>query len=110
MLTHSDRGVGVDLEIVEPRSSAFLRTWFTEVEQRLAKDSTLRQTLIWTVKEAVLKSLGLGLSLGTKCVEVIAISARTCRVRVHATSSKQQVNVRWQRIQNDYLLAVAPAP
>jgi phosphopantetheinyl transferase (holo-ACP synthase) len=65
------RTLGVDLGLVEPRSRAFVVTFFTEDEQRFVRDASpsergLRANLIWCAKEAVLKVLGLGLTVDTR--------------------------------------------
>jgi 4'-phosphopantetheinyl transferase len=66
-------GVGCDLEIVEPRSPAFLDDYFTGGERTLverapaaARDRLL--TLLWSAKESALKALGCGLRLDTRSV------------------------------------------
>ncbi len=63
-------GLGIDLEAVEPRSQAFLETFFTLDEQRFVggaprAERALRANLVWCAKEAVLKALGLGLTADT---------------------------------------------
>jgi len=62
--------VGIDLGRVEPRSRAFLDTFFTEEEcawllAAVARERDIRANLIWCAKEAVLKVLGLGLTVDT---------------------------------------------
>jgi 4'-phosphopantetheinyl transferase len=66
------RGVllGADLGAIEPRSPAFVETFLTSDEQRFVRDGPggerdLRANLVWCAKEAVLKSLGLGLTVDT---------------------------------------------
>jgi 4'-phosphopantetheinyl transferase len=66
----SRRTLGIDLGRVEPRSREFLATFFTGDEQRFVRDAPasereLRANLIWCAKEAVLKALGLGLTVDT---------------------------------------------
>ncbi len=66
----SRRTLGIDLGVVEPRSREFVATFFTEDEQRFVRDAlplerSLRANLIWGAKEAVLKALGLGLTVDT---------------------------------------------
>jgi len=65
-----DRGLGVDLGAVEPRSPAFVETFLTPDEQRFVRDGPtaerdLRANLVWGAKEAVLKALGVGLTVDT---------------------------------------------
>lgn len=72
----ADRGaaVGCDIEVVEPRSDAFVRDYLTLAEQRLvggagpARD--MAANLVWSAKEAALKVLGTGLRRDTRSVEV----------------------------------------
>jgi 4'-phosphopantetheinyl transferase len=64
------RTIGIDLGLVEPRSSGFVATFFTSDEQRFVADAPpwerdLSANLIWCAKEAVLKALGVGLSVDT---------------------------------------------
>ena len=66
--------VGCDVEIIEPRSDAFVRDYLTQAEQRLvgaagpARD--MAANLIWSAKESALKVLGTGLRRDTRSVEV----------------------------------------
>jgi 4'-phosphopantetheinyl transferase len=71
--------IGCDLELVEPRSAAFVRDYFTAAEQELAAgigDRSLAANLIWSAKESALKVLRTGLRRDTRTVEV-ALSERT---------------------------------
>jgi 4'-phosphopantetheinyl transferase len=66
----SHRTLGIDLGLVEPRSRELVATFFTDDEQRFVRDAPrwrrdLRANLIWCAKEAVLKALGLGLTVDT---------------------------------------------
>jgi 4'-phosphopantetheinyl transferase len=69
-------GLGVDLEIVEPRSDAFVADYLTEAEQRLVgrasdrEERDLLANLIWCGKESALKVLRTGLRRDTRSVEV----------------------------------------
>jgi 4'-phosphopantetheinyl transferase len=67
-------GLGADLGAVEPRSPAFVETYFTEREQRWVRGAArperdLRANVVWCAKEAALKALGLGLTVDTRDVE-----------------------------------------
>lgn len=67
--------VGCDLEIVEPRSAAFVADWFTGPERDLIatadpSEHPLLANLVWSAKESALKVLGTGLRRDTRSVEV----------------------------------------
>ena len=68
--------LGCDLEIVEPRSDAFVADFLTPAEQRLvasAGDGEARDlvaNLVWCGKESALKVLRTGLRRDTRSVEV----------------------------------------
>jgi 4'-phosphopantetheinyl transferase len=66
--------VGCDIEVVEPRSDAFVRDYLTEAERReVARAGPARHNvanLIWSAKESALKVLGTGLRRDTRSVEV----------------------------------------
>jgi 4'-phosphopantetheinyl transferase len=67
--------LGVDIEQVAPRIEGFAEDYFTAAEQALVAQSPQRDllvTAIWSVKEAALKTLRLGLSVDTRAV--------TCRI------------------------------
>lgn len=67
---------GADLETIAPRSAAFLEDYFLDSERRwiaghpdASRDGAA--TLLWSVKEAVLKALRTGLREDTRAVEVL---------------------------------------
>jgi 4'-phosphopantetheinyl transferase len=70
--------VGVDLELVEPRSPAFVEDFLTAAERDHvlslprgeARDAAA--TLVWSAKESALKVLRTGLRADTRTVEVTA--------------------------------------
>ncbi len=70
------RALGCDLELVEPRSDAFVADFLTASEQRLvaaAADGDARDllaNLVWCGKESALKVLRTGLRRDTRSVEV----------------------------------------
>ena len=68
------RGLGVDLDRVEPRPASFAADWLTEGERALLPDAPLLRdrmlTAVWCTKEAVLKAARKGLSVPASSVEV----------------------------------------
>jgi len=63
------------LELIEPRSDAFIADYFTVEErasimQTAATERPLLVTLLWSAKESALKALREGLRLDTRSVEV----------------------------------------
>ena len=68
--------IGCDLELVEPRSSAFVGDYLTAKEQQTVMDPPFAASpdtlanLIWSAKESALKVLRTGLRRPTRSVEV----------------------------------------
>jgi len=66
--------LGCDLELVEPRSDAFVADFLTAAEQRLVAaagdERDLVANLVWCGKESALKVLRTGLRRDTRSVEV----------------------------------------
>jgi len=72
--------IGCDLEMVEPRSDAFVADYFTIEEQTLiarasAADRPRLLALLWSAKESALKALREGLRLDTRSVIVSPFAA-----------------------------------
>ena len=78
-------GIGVDVEVVEPRSATFERTAFTSAERSLVppvgpeRDGWL--TRLWAAKEATAKATGLGLGGRPKAFEIEAVRDDHLRCR-----------------------------
>jgi 4'-phosphopantetheinyl transferase len=102
--------IGVDLEYVEARIPGFAHDYFTQTEIEQVNVSApesrdLLVTLIWSVKEAMLKALGKGLRLDTRQVEVLIcdkggrLNARSWQpLEVHcALSEARQWYACWER-------------
>ena len=79
VLTPSGSDVGCDLELVEPRTDAFVADYLTAREQEAVADAARRfgaegrdlaANLIWSAKESALKVLHTGLRSDTRSVEV----------------------------------------
>ena len=70
--------LGIDLEIVEPRTDGFVADFFTPLERDFVNALTDREqrheaaNLIWSAKEAALKVQQVGLRVDTRTVEVQA--------------------------------------
>ena len=69
--------LGCDIEFVEPRSAAFVDTFFTTAERDRVERAEVDYrdiliTMIWSAKESTLKVLGTGLRADTRSVEVTA--------------------------------------
>jgi 4'-phosphopantetheinyl transferase len=75
LVANGGSAVGCDVEIVEPRSDAFVRDYLTEAERLLVgaagPDRHRAANLIWSAKESALKVLGTGLRRDTRSVEVV---------------------------------------
>jgi 4'-phosphopantetheinyl transferase len=69
--------VGCDLELVEPRSEAFLQDYFTQDElaliARAGIDPVKAATIVWSAKESALKAVREGLRRDTRSVSVVQI-------------------------------------
>jgi phosphopantetheine--protein transferase-like protein len=68
---------GLDIEKIEERSLEFAQDYFTprEIEKYLTMDKIDKNeftTMVWSAKESVLKTLGLGLSIDTRKVEIVS--------------------------------------
>jgi 4'-phosphopantetheinyl transferase len=66
--------LGIDLEIVEPRSSGFVADFLTPAEQAYVTghpDPHAAANLVWSAKEAGLKVLQTGLRRDTRSVEIV---------------------------------------
>jgi len=107
--------LGCDLELVEPRSAAFVRTWFTDRESETIEsgDRSVLANLIWSAKESALKVLGTGLRRDTRSVEVEfgALGPGWCPLLVRAAEGGEFPG--WWRRYGDFLLtcaATAPWP
>jgi 4'-phosphopantetheinyl transferase len=85
-----EASLGCDLEMVEPRSSAFVADYFTAneqalVQQKLLEERPLLVTLLWSAKESALKALHLGLRLDTRCMDVSPVDSAA----PHAADDRQ---------------------
>ena len=87
-------GIGCDLEVIEPRSNAFIADYLTVreqalVERTLLEDRPLLVTLLWSAKESALKALHIGLRLDTNCMDVSFIEG----LLAHTQQSRQDLQL-----------------
>ncbi|HUJ95930.1 MAG TPA: 4'-phosphopantetheinyl transferase superfamily protein [Terriglobales bacterium] len=110
--------LGCDLELIEPRSDAFVADYFTNEEQKLltrmpSADRPRMLALLWSGKESALKALHEGMRLDTRCV-VVAPEARLGDVRgwspLTVCYSRYQDFHGWWRQADDMVLAVVADP
>ncbi len=74
-VTRSGASLGCDLELIEPRTEAFISDYFAVEEQALIMtvppaDRARIAILLWSAKESALKALQVGLQLDTRRVIV----------------------------------------
>jgi 4'-phosphopantetheinyl transferase len=121
VVTAAPAAIGCDLELVEPRSRAFIREWFAPTEQMLVTtfDGPERDrvaNLVWTAKEAAAKVRREGLRLDVRRATVdlpdAASRAATWRpLRVHWRQEGGQT-AGWWRDEPGWVMVIAgdPAP
>ena len=96
LLGPAGTAIGCDLELVEPRTRQFIKTFFSKHEEAelswLAyKESSIATNIIWSAKESYLKATGEGLTRDTREVEVIVGSAlERVSVAIRETQSEWQ--------------------
>jgi hypothetical protein len=71
----SDARLGIDVELCETRPATFAADYFTAaelacVERAPAGERARLETEVWSLKEATLKALRVGLSVDTRSIEV----------------------------------------
>jgi 4'-phosphopantetheinyl transferase len=109
--------VGVDLEIVEPRSDGFVRDFLTAAERDIVATTPgtdghdAAANLIWSAKESALKVLRTGLRADTRTVEVAlqdpsGISTRPGRWQRLSVASGAGRFPGWWRRDGVFLLTV----
>jgi 4'-phosphopantetheinyl transferase len=115
--------LGCDLEMVEPRSAAFITDYFTIEEQALVARAPAAErprllALLWSGKESALKALHTGLRLDTRTVIVRPFASSfdlngwsPLQVRyAGGPSTGSQVFHGWWQLADDNLRAVVAAP
>lgn len=119
MLAPPGTVLGCDLELIEPRSEAFVQDYFTAAESALVTAAPeavrpLLAKLLWSAKESALKALRTGLRLDTRSVE-IALDEKALdrpgwkpfRARLAATD---EVFAGWWSRRDDLILTLCASP
>ncbi len=107
--------IGCDLELVEPRSRAFVRDWFTPFERDVVADRPdhhdLLANMIWSAKESALKVLRTGLRRDTRSVEVVPLGDEPVDgwEALIVTTAEGAVFTGWWRCFGDFVLTYASA-
>jgi 4'-phosphopantetheinyl transferase len=119
MLAPPGTVLGCDLELIEPRTDAFVADYFTAAERDLVTtspetDRPLLANLLWSAKESALKALRTGLRMDTRNVEVELENGsrngsgwQALRVRLVETG---EVFQGWWRREGDFLLTLCASP
>jgi len=112
--------LGCDLELIEPRTDAFIADYFTAAERDLvtqapSPDRPLLANCLWSAKESALKALRTGLRMDTRSVEVDLEDWRAegsqpwnpLRVRLVETG---EIFQGWWRREGESLLTLCASP
>ena len=110
--------IGCDLELIEPRSGAFVREWLSLPEQRLigaAPDRALLANVIWAAKEAGAKVRRQGLRLDIRgAVVTLGAYARRQEWRPLQVDWDDGASptAGWWRVEQRWVMVIAgePAP
>jgi len=103
---------GCDLELVEPRSAAFVADWLTPTEQAVVNAVTgverdVLANLTWSAKESALKVLKTGLRRDTRSVAVsLDDAAQAGWHQLHVTATEGPVYSGWWRRYGAFVLSV----
>lgn len=110
----SSHSVGCDLELVEPRTPAFVLDFLTATEQRFVasrpagEQQDVAANLIWSAKESALKVLRIGLRRDTRSMEVtLAVPRDDGWGELTVEASDGPVFPGWWRRDGHFLLTVA---
>ena len=112
--------LGCDLELIEPRSDAFVADYFTASERALVEQASANErhvliTLLWSAKESALKALHAGLRLDTNSVEVSLVGGLSDQNEdvwgpLHVRYSGAQLFSGWWRSDDQFVRTVVSNP
>jgi 4'-phosphopantetheinyl transferase len=96
--------LGCDLEVVEPRSDAFVEDYFTTEEREMLQGKSVAHrfrilALLWSAKESTLKVLRTGLRLDTRCVAITVCDDFRCMTEapINKAGSQSLSTENWRR-------------
>lgn len=108
--------IGCDLELVEPRSPAFVRQFLTAAEQRFVAarptgdERAAAANLVWSAKESALKVLHTGLRRDTRSLEVaVEVAGRGPWGALSVRGIEGGVLPGWWRREGRFLVTVVAA-
>lgn len=130
-ISETSRAIGCDLELIEPRTDAFITDYFTDSEQALIHRVPADQlfaavAILWSAKESALKALGEGLRMDTRSVVVAQYSLDTIEtvcltasspadawheLNVLCTATRENFTGAWQQHENvirTFVIATRP--
>ncbi len=101
--------LGADIESIEPRSEHLLEDFYTDAERDLLSrlhdpERVQAITVMWCIKEAVLKARRTGFKANTKSVEIHSLPAESGKLWQHAQvtlDSNSHPQVYWRLFGND---------
>jgi 4'-phosphopantetheinyl transferase len=113
--------IGADLEKIEARTETFILDYFTPTERQLvdrvsAETRAEVVTLIWSVKESMLKALGTGLRRDTRSVEVLGLEgglpsgdghSKWQMIQVQEQPTSKLAWAAWWQRRNAFILTLA---
>jgi len=101
-------GIGVDIERVRDFEDATLRAFLTEEEYDRSHNGLeplpVHATLLWSIKEAYLKAIGVGLRVHPKLVEVVMGEGGQGYKTIRVNGEAVPVQIYWTTIDDFYII------
>ncbi|PIS47422.1 MAG: hypothetical protein COT17_03535 [Elusimicrobia bacterium CG08_land_8_20_14_0_20_51_18] len=99
--------IGVDVEKIEKRSEAWKKDFFTAGEYGACAGSEEKFTETWTLKEAALKMLGLGLSVDAREAEIAGERVKFAGRALERYEKLGSPAIRWKSVRKEnYIISV----